>query len=212
VIDPTSPSVLFAATVEGVFKTTDAGMTWTKVLLENAWAIAIDSRSPSTIYVGTAPSGVFLTTDGGSTWRSISEGLRPLSTIFAIGIDPVSPEVVYAADLTAIYRRTGVGSGWTQVSNGRYIDTLAIAPLPMSTVYAGSPTPFEGVLRSVDGVNWTPFSDGLTGYGQDVSLLKVDPRDAAILYAATGNGVFRVISGTKGQLGERKTVLVPFRN
>jgi hypothetical protein len=210
VIDPTSPSVLFATTIEGVFKTTDAGMSWIKVLADGP-SIAIDSHSPSAVYVGTVGHGVLQSTDGGLTWESTGDGLSSVATVFALAIDPLSPGVLYAAGSPpAIYRRAAAGSSWTQVSNGTFIDTLAIAPLPMSTVYAGSPTPFEGVLRSVDGVDWTPFSDGLTAYGYDVYLLKADPR-AAVLYAATGNGVFRVISGTKGQLGERKTALVPFR-
>ncbi len=73
------------------------------------------------------------------------------------------------------------------------------------------PTPFNGVLRSVDGVVWTPFSDGLTGYGQVVYLLRVNPSFAAVLYAATGNGVFRMSSRIKEPLSVRKPLMVPFR-
>src|SRR5215831_515846 len=56
VVDPTSPSTLYAGTTSGVFKTTTGGTRWAPVnsaLTSFVQAFAIDPTSPSTLYAGT---------------------------------------------------------------------------------------------------------------------------------------------------------------
>ncbi len=124
VVHPTNPDIVYVAamghlysrnTERGVFKTTDGGRTWRKVLYVDDRTGAIDlvmvRRKPDTLYAamydkerfpwhleeGGPGSGVFKTTDGGRRWTRLGGGL-PSGTIGRIGVDVFQrrPSIVYA--------------------------------------------------------------------------------------------------------------------
>lgn len=68
---PSSPGVLFAATDQGLFKTTDGGLSWassgTGLPNYNVEIIVIDPATLNTMYVGTRGGGIYKSTDGGAT-------------------------------------------------------------------------------------------------------------------------------------------------
>ena len=81
-VDPSNPSVLFAALdIDGVFKSTDGGVTWhrsSKGITDGAYtyAVEIDPMQPSVLYAGTiVAGGVFRSADGGSRWSPMNRGL-----------------------------------------------------------------------------------------------------------------------------------------
>ena len=128
VIHPQNPDIVYVAASghiwtdneeRGVYKTTDGGSTWTKVLYvdEKSGAIdlAMDPSDGQTLYAATwqrirrrwsdpqnkpdySGSGIHKTTDGGKTWRKINNGLPQAKDRGRIGLDVSSsnPDVVYA--------------------------------------------------------------------------------------------------------------------
>jgi photosystem II stability/assembly factor-like uncharacterized protein len=105
--------------MRGVFKTTDGGKTWSKILYRNprtgAVDLAMDPMDPNTLYAATwqrvrrkwsdprvepgyDQSGVWKTTDGGKTWNEINGGLPAAQFRGRIGIDIArsNPNVLYA--------------------------------------------------------------------------------------------------------------------
>ena len=125
----------------GIYKTTDAGTNWEKVLGDDEWTgatdIIIDPRDPDilyaatwqrgrnvAIYLGGGPgSGIHRSTDGGETWEKLSDGL-PTSNMGKIGlaISPQNPDVIYAAieldrRTGGVYRSENRGSSWEKRSN-----------------------------------------------------------------------------------------------
>ena len=124
VIHPKNPDTVYVAAMghlfstneeRGVFKTTDGGKTWKKVLYVNDRTGAIDlvvnQREPDTLYAamydcqrkpwrledGGPGSGIFKTTDGGVNWKKLDKGL-PTGTIGRIGLDlyQKNPNIIYA--------------------------------------------------------------------------------------------------------------------
>src|SRR5579872_226976 len=124
VIHPTNPDIVYVAAIghlfsrnteRGVFRTTDGGQTWTRVLYVNDGVGAIDlvinRQSPATLYaamydkdrkpwqiVESGPeSAVYKTVDGGEKWTRLSGGL-PTGNIGRIGIDiyQQNPQILYA--------------------------------------------------------------------------------------------------------------------
>jgi photosystem II stability/assembly factor-like uncharacterized protein len=124
VIHPTKPDVVWVAAMgrlwspneeRGVFRTTDGGRTWTKVLYVNdrtgAIDLVIDRRNPDTLYAamyevqrypwrlveGGAGTAIHKTTDGGRTWARLAGGL-PAGPVGRIGLDLFQrdPRIVYA--------------------------------------------------------------------------------------------------------------------
>jgi photosystem II stability/assembly factor-like uncharacterized protein len=125
----------------GVYKTTDGGTTWKKVLGDNEWVgatdIVIDPKNPDMLYAATwqrhrnvamylgggPGSGIHRSTDGGNTWEKLTKGL-PSSNMGKIGlaISPQNPDVIYAAiELDrrkgGIYRSENRGATWEKRSD-----------------------------------------------------------------------------------------------
>ncbi|MDH4198102.1 MAG: hypothetical protein OEW05_11875 [Candidatus Aminicenantes bacterium] len=125
VIHPTNPEIVYVAAPghewtnnpeRGVFKTTDGGKTWQKVLFVNdhvgANDLVMDPQNPDTLYAATwnrirlrwsdprpgGEDGLFKTTDAGQTWKPINNGLPDTNFTGRIGIDlcRTKPNVLYA--------------------------------------------------------------------------------------------------------------------
>src|SRR5512143_2557357 len=153
VIDPRNSDVAYVAALghvwgtnpeRGVFKTTDGGKTWKKVLFRNdstgAIELVMDPSSPNVLYAalwqagrspwmlvsGGAGSGIFKTTDGGEHWTEITrnKGL-PSGVIGNVGmaISPANPNRVWALienePYGGVYRSDDAGASWTLLSQDR---------------------------------------------------------------------------------------------
>jgi photosystem II stability/assembly factor-like uncharacterized protein len=129
--DPNTPSLIYAGTLQGMFRSSDNGSKWTPAGLDNYWirSIAVDPVSPGTLYAGTYyGGGVFRSTDGGDTWVSYNAGLPNAAqvTFDAIAVDPSGNGVVYAVAGTSatstgdqpLYRVTNGGATWTVIGHG----------------------------------------------------------------------------------------------
>jgi photosystem II stability/assembly factor-like uncharacterized protein len=108
VIDPSTPTTLYAGTrsaenwsgsTDGsVYKSTDAGQSWTLVNsgmgVVHIRALAIDPKNPATVYAGTRDRGIFKTINGGQNWEPFNAGLTSL-LVQALIVDPINSAVVY---------------------------------------------------------------------------------------------------------------------
>ena len=124
----------------GLYKSTDYGQTWHKVLGDDEWVgvtdIVIDPRDPDRLYAATwqrhrtvaahmgggPGSGIHRSTDGGETWEKLNKSL-PKSNLGKIGlaISPQNPDVLYAAieldrRTGAVYRSADRGGSWQKMS------------------------------------------------------------------------------------------------
>jgi hypothetical protein len=87
----------------GVSKSTNGGESWFAVnrglrRKGGAGYLAIDPRSPQTVYASTA-KGVFKTINGGRSWRSANTGFKRGYFVGALAIDPQSPQIVYVVTI-----------------------------------------------------------------------------------------------------------------
>ncbi|HJQ31204.1 MAG TPA: hypothetical protein VJ866_03445, partial [Pyrinomonadaceae bacterium] len=178
-VDPRDPERLYVAVLghpygpneeRGVFRSTDGGKTFEKILYKDentgAIALAFDPTNARTIYAvlwaarqgpwengaWQGPgSGLFKSTDGGTTWRQLTKGLPT----FEQGLGRIG---------------------------------IAVAPSDPKRMYANVDAPqLGGVYRSDDaGESWVRTNDEVRvwGRGSDFAELKVDPRDADVVYAA----------------------------
>ena len=152
----------FGSVDGGVWKTTDAGITWNPVFdgqpIASIGAVEVAPSNPNVLYAGTGESdirsalssgdGVYKSIDAGRTWRNI--GLRDSRQISRIVIDPQNADVVYVGALghaygpnetRGVYKSTDGGSTWTRILDkgpNVGVSDLAIAAANPNLLFAGT--------------------------------------------------------------------------
>ncbi len=152
----------FGATGGGIWKTTDAGNTWSNIsdgfFGGSVGAIAVSESDTNVIYVGngektvrgnvSSGDGMWKSVDAGKTWQHI--GLKNSRHISRVRIHPKNPDIVYVAIMGDLYK----------------------------------PTSERGVYKSIDGgKSWEKVLFANADAGA-VDLI-IDPNNARILYAST---------------------------
>lgn len=182
---------------EGIYLTTNRGISWTQVLTSVTYAVAFSPlfATDATLFAA-GTDGVRISTDGGTTWIS-----RTVATdtawVRALAISPAfaSDATVFAGTQRGLYRSTDRGMQWATVAEYPGPDVYAIALAPTwvttPTLLVGSTA---GVYRSDD--------DGHTWYqGEGVAPLRVPrlvqgPDDPRRLTAVTAfHGVYQSDNG-----------------
>lgn len=171
IIDPDNPNVVYAAAIgspwgehpeRGVFKTTDGGKSWEKVLFVNNKTGAADlvmdpsnpnkliaamwehRRKPYTFNSGGPGSGLYVSFDGGKNWtKKTNEDGLPKGNLGRIGlaISPSNPKVVYAlveAKKNGLYRSDDGGFKWKLInskSSGRGSGGIGNRPFYYSDIF-----------------------------------------------------------------------------
>ena len=200
IIHPENPNVVYVAAQgqyytdneeRGVYKTTNSGNSWKKVLSIKHGKIHVgvtdlvmDPRDPNVLYAtsyqrirrpwgfsGAGPkSGIYKTVDGGKNWKKLSGGL-PSGLLGKIGlaIFPRNPDILYAIIEDANTPEMSYEERWIEIQNGK----------PSSKLIVGNI-----VYRTDDaGLSWRQASEGNVGgrpnyYGQII----VDPNDDKVVY------------------------------
>jgi photosystem II stability/assembly factor-like uncharacterized protein len=231
-VDPGNPNRLFVAVLghpyganeeRGVFRSTDGGQTFEKVLYkdENTGGsdVAIDPAHPDTVYAalwearqgpwengawsGTG-GGIFKSTDGGKTWRQLSKGLPEEGVVQAnLAIAPSQANRIYAAVATtrgiAIYRSDDAGENWTRASNDpRAAARIGGGDLPVPAVDPKNPD----ILYSASVVTWKSTDAGKTWTGirgapggDDYQKIWINPNFPDILLIASDQGAIITVNG-----------------
>ncbi len=266
-VAPSAPDVIYVGSGEstlrdsagfgnGMYKSTDAGKSWTHIGLEDTQhigKIAIDPHNPDVLFVAAighlyAPNeqrGIFKSTDGGRSWKKVLYKNPDVGGVEVV-IDPSNSQIVYAGLWNTrrppwftysptngpgggILKSTDGGSTWTQLTTGLPTEGIgrtgiAIAASDPRRIYAvvdcllpdGAPpgamtaptagttidkeVPRQGgFFRSDDaGATWTRMSSDLSlwGRGWYFCKLAVDPKDPEAVYVSNV-AVSRTLDGGK---------------
>ncbi|MFO7675444.1 MAG: hypothetical protein R6X12_03905 [bacterium] len=108
---PGSGELVYVGTSNGVFKSTNAGASWSGTgFTTQTRALAVDPDDPNTVYAGTYGQGVSVTTDGGATWNPMNSGLENLK-ILSLAMRGGAEPVLFAGTEGGSVYRTGVVTG-----------------------------------------------------------------------------------------------------
>jgi photosystem II stability/assembly factor-like uncharacterized protein len=230
IVHPTNSSTVFVAVQgqlwsanpeRGVYKTTDFGTTWEKVLYidENTGCadLAMDPENPNILYAamwdhrrspdffrsGGPGSGLYKSTDGGATWTELRNGLpEGMLGRMAVEIAPSDPNVVYLSveseksEQKGIYRSNDAGANW-ELTNIDF--NSKVRPFYFSRLVV-DPTNPDKVFKC--GLNLTISEDGGktfrtvgSGVHSDIHAIWVNPQNADIVYIGTDGGGYRSLDG-----------------
>jgi photosystem II stability/assembly factor-like uncharacterized protein len=230
---PSQPLVYYqGATGGGVWKTTDAGITWTPISdrffkTGSVGAIAVAESDPNIVYVGMGEAclrsnisqgdGVYKSTDAGKTWTNV--GLNDTRTIGKVRVDPHEPNLVYVAAVghpfgpnpeRGVFRSRDGGKTWQNilfVSDKTGAVDIAMDPHDSRVLYVAAwqvlrtpwgvyPTgPGSGIYKTTDGGDhFTQLAGGLPKGDKGKIGIAVSPVDSNRVYAtveADDGGVYR---------------------
>jgi photosystem II stability/assembly factor-like uncharacterized protein len=183
--------ILLAGTSRGVFRSADAGNTWTQLSTvglanQNVESLEVDPRDTNVIYAGTWYRP-YKTTDGGQSWKLIKSGMIDDSDVFALDIDPRNPEHIIASACSGIYDSRNGGETWHKVqgipSQSRRTRDIVQHPSMAGVVFAGTT---EGLWRSSKG-----GADGswqlTTRRDLEINAIAIHPSNPQTVYISTNN-------------------------
>ena len=154
---PSDPHILFAGTLQGVYRSSDSGATWAQISppgsheIHEIESLAVDPADPDIVYAGTWHLP-WKTTDGGKTWSNIKQGIIDDSDVFSIIVDPDHPHIVYLSACSGIYKSENAGALFHKIqgipTDARRTRVLMQDPENLEVVYAGTT---EGLYKTVNG-------------------------------------------------------------
>ena len=152
VIDSDQSVATYAGTLNGPYRTTDAGLTWERLesgfLLRSIKSIATNTLND--VFIVNDLGKVFRSTNLGETWTQLSIS-GPIGIIFAHTNDML----FFTAAFQGIYRSTDNGETWNLQNNGlpSPIDVVSLSNIPSGNIYIGTS---DGLWRSTNnGELWT---------------------------------------------------------
>ena len=227
IVDPTNPDIVLVAAIghafgpnteRGIFRSTDGGRSWNKVLYKDdqtgAIDVTFDPHDPRIVYAalwqvrrqpwnfssGGPGSGLYRSSDEGATWARVEgSGLPqgPLGRI-DISISGADPRRLYAmveAGEGGLYRSDDAGAHWALVNtDGRvrqrawYFSKIYADPKSVDTVYALN----TGMLKSTDGGKTFALVSATHG---DHHGLWIDPANPARMINANDGGASVSLDG-----------------
>ena len=233
-IHPANPDIVFVADFgrygkdsdeRGVFKSTDGGTSWKKVLFRNgktgAVDVAIDRRNPSVMYAalweayrveyqmssGGPGSGFFKSTDGGDSWTEITRhpGLPPgLIGKIGIALTAADSNRIYALvenEKGGLYSSDDAGATWTMINEGRNIRQRAFYYTHVFADHANKDVVYAlntSAFRSTDGgKTFANIGNGTHGDHHDLWIDPDDPQHVVLGNDGGGAVTFNVAAGTQ---------------
>lgn len=218
-IDPNNTSLLLCATNTGIWRSSDAGVTWSQTLAGAAGISVYFDPSNSTGAFATLGSlgvlpanGVYHSADRGITWTPINgsgdSSLPAMKGRIELALTPSNPRVMYAqiadvatvtfGQLIGIYKTTDGGANWSKLpipspalwgNQLWFTNTLRVSPINPDVVWSGA----LQIYRSMDGgTTWTPLPQA----GSNHEAIHVDfhylafTSDGSKLYLANDGGIY----------------------
>lgn len=185
----------------GVWKTTNAGATWTEI--SDGWdtiavgSMEIDPNNDEVLYVGTGDfddknrfsMGLMITSNGGATWGQVGENEFGDQSISDIQLDPDRPGVIYVAcgrgsfgsGTQGIWRTSSSGIFWTQESNIETRKLSLSGPVNGTRYLWASPTNASGLLRRSTSPASSWISVAYPGSNKLAAVSKTNPLKIYVL-------------------------------
>ncbi|MBI3511683.1 MAG: T9SS type A sorting domain-containing protein [Bacteroidetes bacterium] len=198
IIDPSNASILYAATNQGIFKTTDAAVTWSSIRSGKFYDMEMKPGTSGTLYAGDS-TGVIVSTNSGGTWNYVPTVTSTGRT--SIAVTPANVNVVYVwsegggfyysnNSATSFIVRTDPSSSCTPY--GYYDMVLEVSPTNENILATGG----LSVAKTTNGgVAWTTTSDynwPNTNYVHaDNHALKFLPGSATNFFSCNDGGIFK---------------------
>lgn len=185
--DSRNPAIIYAggaivdsdAQVTAVFRSTNGGKDWTKVLTDGegrVMQIEVDPLIAGIVYARSARS-IFKSSDSGNTWNR-NDAIPNGTTAFII--DPTDGNILYAA-AGDVYKSTDGGVTWSGLHSEITVTSIAVDRNHHDTIYVAG---IEGLKKSTDGGgSWESIPVPYASFGSPPWTVAVSPLDGGLVFA-----------------------------
>lgn len=208
VINPLNPNIVYAGTTFGVYKTTNAGASWTKVLgIAMAMNLLIHDVDTNIILCGTGNygsslHGIYRSTNSGATWSLVTNGLPPANNngritlaAYANNNDTMLAHICDVYNTVGVYMSKDKGNSWTLLTSqdissyqGWYSKGMVMKPGSPNNILMGGVNIFQSTNG---GANFSDISQFSPTFHTDVHDIFLNPLDPNKVYIITDGGLFR---------------------
>jgi len=189
-VDPIDNSIIYVGTESGLYKSIDAGLTWTLLINRGTKVLAIDPFDNQTMYLGDFYGHLYKTTDGGENYLKLPFINDQVSDLV---VDPSNPMNVFVTTtFDGLFKTTDAGETWDCVWNQIGIYFLLPHPTQEDIFFAGTSL---GLFKTDDsGKTWRQV---VLPVNNDMVLgLTINPNNPDIMFAATYSvGVVKSVDG-----------------
>lgn len=142
---------------------------------------------------GTYGIGILKTTDGGRSWfKSLDWSYSSQKGVWAVKVNPLNPNTVFANTTEGVFRSYDGGLKWTQVNNIIMGTDIEINPVDTNIIlssHGNFASEGFGIYRSSDGGDtWNHITEGLPATFNGKILLDIYKENPDIVYASIGHG------------------------
>ncbi|HKP31852.1 MAG TPA: hypothetical protein VJT83_03975, partial [Chitinophagaceae bacterium] len=206
--DPVNSSIVYACATDGLYRSGNAGSTWTKILDKTYVAdIAISSANSNLIVASVGnlqnnDKGIYKSTNGGTSWSKITAGL-PATFEGFIRLDNVRTNgnlIVASVGRDAgsqneIFRSTDFGNTWTVLSTSNHCQyqfwfahDVAINPSNTNLIMMGGVNLYRYTVSPA-------ATSVVRGVHSDIHDIEFDPANSNIVYVASDGGMYKSTNG-----------------
>jgi photosystem II stability/assembly factor-like uncharacterized protein len=233
VVDPHDANVVYAAALghpygpseeRGVFKTTDGGKTWSKVLYKGpdagATALVMAPDDPNVLYAALwqtrrppwnvyppsngPASGLYKSSDGGATWMQLTQGLPARVGRIGLSISAAAPHRIYAIVDSpprqgGLYRSDDAGATWTRQDGEQRIWQRGWYFSGVTADPRNADVVYVMNTATYRSTNGGKSFDAILGdpTGDDFHTLWIDPTDSNRMILGSDQGVIVTLNGAK---------------
>jgi photosystem II stability/assembly factor-like uncharacterized protein len=184
--------------ISGVYKTTDAGTTWSHLPGTagiGVWSLAVFPGDSSVVAAGTS-NGVYLSHDAGATWKHITrDGDTEIRPVVSLAFHPTESKILYAGTTHLPWRTMDGGATWQSIHTGMIDDSdvfsIQVDAKNPSHVMASA---CSGVYNSMDGgSHWKRLETPRGAFR--THFVAIDPRHSGVIFAGTTDGLLKSVNG-----------------
>ncbi len=202
-VDPQDKDRVYLSTLDGQIHTSaNGGKSWRLLVNLNEPELILDQlfvdpRDSKIIYTSghrhKAPGGFFKSIDGGASWRASKELSK--EAVHAMTQSQQDPNILLAGTVNGVWISRNSGDDWKKISSGSMpvnIDSLAIDPTTVDTMYAG--TWWRAYKTTDAGKNWRLIKNGMID-DSDVFAIVINPKNPEHVIASACSGIYQSYNG-----------------
>jgi photosystem II stability/assembly factor-like uncharacterized protein len=229
-MDPDDTNMLLAATSDGLYLTTNAASTWTRVVQGNFFDVEANPNVSTNTFYAASSNRLYTSTNNGANWTQIQEIAS--NNRIALGVSPHNPNVVYAlcskstnSGFNGMYKSTNAGTSYSLASNapnilnhsstggdpegqGWYDLCIAVDPTNANIVYTGG----INIWKSTDGgvtwalrTHWSGASGVQTVHADQHAL---EWQNNTTLWLGNDGGIYRTTNGGVNWTDRSNTLII----